>query len=77
MDEDKKQRVKWYFRTASLVWAFLFVGPLALPLVWINPNLSVNKKWIITLAVIILSYFLWIFAANSLESLKEYYKLVL
>ncbi len=76
MDLDKKQQVKWYYKTSSLVIAFLFVGPFALPLVWINPNFSIKKKIIITLIVVFISYFLGILVNNSLKSIKEYYQLV-
>ena len=31
---------KWYFSTSAVVMATLCVGPLALPLVWLNPGTS-------------------------------------
>lgn len=73
----KKQPVKWYFKISSLIIAFLLVGPLALPLVWLNPNLSKKKKIAITLIVIFVSYLLGVLVNNSLKSIREYYKLVL
>ena len=76
MNLDKKQPGKWYFKTSSLLIAFLFVGPFALPLVWLNPDFSVKKKSVITLIVIIITYFLGILVNNSLKSIKEYYQLV-
>jgi len=76
MDLDKKRQGKWYFKSPSLVIAFLFVGPFALPLVWLNPDFSVKKKSVITLIVIIITYFLGILVNNSLKSIKEYYQLV-
>jgi len=75
MTLDKKQLGKWYFKTSSLLIAFLFVGPFALPLVWLNPDFSVKKKSVITLIVIIITYFLGILVNNSLKSIKEYYQL--
>ena len=77
MDLDTKRQVKWYFKTSSLVIAFLFVGPFALPLVWLNSDFSVKKKVVITLIVIVITYFLGIMVNNSLKSIKEYYQLVL
>jgi hypothetical protein len=65
--------MKWHFRTSVLVIAFLCVGPLALPLVWINPRFSRAAKIIITLIMIILSYCLWIMFVKSLKSMEEYY----
>lgn len=75
MTLDKKQLGKWYFKTSPLLIAFLFVGPFALPLVWLNPDFSVKKKSVITLIVIIITYFLGILVNNSLKSIKEYYQL--
>jgi len=76
MDLDKKRQDRWYFKTSSLVIAFLFVGPFALPLVWLNPDFSVKKKSVITLIVISVTYFLGLLVNNSLKSIKEYYQLV-
>jgi len=76
IDLDTKRQVKWYFKTSSLILAFLFVGPFALPLVWFNPNFSVKKKLVVTLAVALIIYFLGALVNNSLKSIKEYYQLV-
>jgi len=69
----KKSEQKWYLRTSVLVIAFLCVGPLALPLVWINPRFSRAAKIIISLITIILSYYLWVMFIKSLKSMEEYY----
>ena len=65
---------KWYSRTSVLVIAFLCVGPIALPLVWINPRFNRAKKIIISLIIVILSYYMWILFMKSLKSLEDYYK---
>jgi len=75
MDLDKKRQDKWYFKTFSLVVAFVFVGPFVLPLVWLNPGFSVKKKSVITLIVVIITCFSGIMVINSLRSIKEYYNL--
>jgi uncharacterized membrane protein YvbJ len=74
---EKREPQKWLYRTSTLITAFLFIGPLALPLVWINPRLSRKVKIIISVIVIILTYFIGILVADSLKSLKEYYKGIL
>jgi lipopolysaccharide export LptBFGC system permease protein LptF len=74
---ENKEPVKWFYKTSTLVTAFLFVGPLALPLVWVNPRLSRKAKIIISVIVIILTYFVGVLVANSLKSLTEYYKMIL
>lgn len=73
---NKKQQGKWYFKTSLLVIVFLCVGPLALPLVWFNPDFNRNKKIFISVIMIIVSYFLGILFVNSLKSMNSYYKLL-
>jgi uncharacterized membrane protein YvbJ len=68
---------QWYLRTSVLVIAFLFVGPLALPLVWINPRFSLKVKIIISAIIIILSYLLGVIAFNSLRTISNYYRMML
>ena len=44
-------KAKWCFSPAAVVTAILFLGPLALPLVWVHPCYSTRKKLIITILV--------------------------
>ena len=74
--EAKPQKTKWYFKTSLMVTAFLCVGPLALPLVWLNPSFSHKTKIIVTIIIIILSWYLGSLLMNSLSSLKQYYGLI-
>lgn len=43
---------KWYYSTSTLVMATLCLGPLALPLVWLNPRYNGIVKVMITTAII-------------------------
>jgi uncharacterized membrane protein YvbJ len=72
-----KPKEKWYFKTSVLVIAFLSVGPLALPLVWLNPRYSKKTKVIISASIIILTYVLGVMLLNSLKSITGYYKEIL
>ncbi len=76
MLEKKSSGTKWYFKTNWIVIAFLCVGPLALPLVWLSPRFSQKTKIIITIITIILSYYLGLLVVNSLKSLKQYYGII-
>ncbi len=67
--EDKKN--KWYFKIGTLIIALLTVGPLALPLAWSNPRLSTKAKVIISVAVLVLTYFLTRAFVDSLKVLKD------
>jgi len=71
-----RQQDKWYFKTSMLIIAFLCVGPLALPLVWFNPRFSKRSKVIISIIVIILTYYLGIAFVNSLKSISRYYQIL-
>lgn len=71
---DKKAQAKWYFKTYWLMIAFLCVGPFALPLVWLNPNFSQRKKIVISIAVIILTYFIGTYLTNSFRTISSYYQ---
>jgi uncharacterized membrane protein YvbJ len=73
---DKKKKEKWYFNMSIFVIALLCVGPLALPLCWFNPSFSRKKKIVISIVVIVLTYFLTVMFANSVTSLKNYYKMM-
>lgn len=73
---DNRQQDKWYFKTPMLIIAFLCVGPLALPLLWFNPRFSKRSKVIISIIVIILTYYLGIAFVNSLKSISRYYQIL-
>ena len=76
MLEGKPQEAKWYFRTSLIVTAFLCVGPLALPLVWLNPRFSQKTKTIVTIITIVLSWYLGSLLIDSFRSLKQYYGVI-
>jgi hypothetical protein len=46
---------KWYFATGTVVIALLCFGPLALPLVWLNPRYKLVTKAVITLIVLVVT----------------------
>lgn len=73
----QKPKEKFYFKTSSLLVAFLCVGPFALPLVWFNPRFSKNTKIIVTLVIVIASYILGSVMVTSIKSISEYYKAIL
>jgi hypothetical protein len=51
-------KTKWYFSTSAVVIALLCLGPLALPLVWLNPRYKTVTKIIVTVLVIIFTILL-------------------
>ncbi len=71
-----KKKSDWYLKPSILVIALLCVGPLALPLLWINPRYGQKKKIVITIIIVVLSYYLGILVINSVKSIKEHYQLI-
>lgn len=66
-------KIKWYFKTPTLVIAFLCVGPFMLPLVWLHPSYNTKKKVIISTVIAVLSYLMWLVFTFSLKSIFAYY----
>lgn len=65
---------KWYFKTSSVIIAFLFIGPLALPLVWLNPRFSRRTKIIVTFIVAAATYCIAVVVINSLKAIANHYQ---
>jgi len=74
---EKKPQTKWYLKKQILVVGFLCVGPLALPLLWLNPEISKNKKIIFTAIVLLLTVVLGFVLAESFKKIFEYYDMAL
>lgn len=72
----KPQNPKWYFKTYGIFIAFLCIGPLALPLVWLSPLFSNKRKIIVTIIIIILSWYLGSLLVVSLNSIRQYYGVI-
>ena len=43
---------QWYFKTSTVVFGLLVAGPLALPLVWLNPRYKIVARVLITILVL-------------------------
>jgi len=80
LDSFVAQRVEaklpWYFRNSFIVFALLAVGPLALPLIWCRPRMSLSWKTGLTLGIIALSWLLFQVSMESLQILEEYFRLL-
>jgi len=68
---EEETKVKWYLRPISVVLLLFFVlGPFGLPLLYKSPSFSKRLKIILSIAVIIYTFYL-IFA--SLEIARQLY----
>ena len=72
----KESKVKWYFKPYWLVIAFLCVGPLMLPLIWFNPGHTRQKKTIVSIVIVIISYFVGFIVLKAVNSIYNYYQLL-
>ena len=52
LDRPAVPQSKWYFSTSAIVMATLCLGPLAVPLVWLNPRYRTASKLLITALII-------------------------
>ena len=66
----------WYFRTANIVLALACIGPLALPMIWFRPRTSMAWKIGLTIAILVLTWFLIDVLMQSVRSIKEFYQLM-
>ncbi len=64
---------RWYYRGYSLVVGFILFGPFILPLVWLNPATSAQKKVVVTLVVLGLTYVLFLLMKSWLVQYFEIY----
>ncbi len=73
-DVTPKPRPKWYYSGSTLLMAVLCLGPLALPLVWLNPRYKSLTKVLITVAVIALTLVVCHYAMNTYKNLLDQIK---
>lgn len=73
-DTEKKTNDKWYFKNWVLVVGFLCVGPLILPLAWYNPRFNQKTKIVISVVIVIITYFLTILVYKSIKAIFSYYE---
>ena len=71
---NKTVKDKWYNKTYFLVLAFLCIGPLALPLVWVNSKFNTKRKIHITAIVLVISVILFVVFFKSVKSIESSYQ---
>ncbi|HUU18882.1 MAG TPA: hypothetical protein VMW72_17150 [Sedimentisphaerales bacterium] len=71
LDKPITSKTKWYFSTSAIVIALLCLGPLALPLVWLNRRYRIVTKLAVTVIVIALTIFLSYLTVNIYIRLIE------
>jgi len=70
------EKIQWYFRKSFIIIAVFCVGPLALPLIWWQPQMQRAWKIGFTIGILALSWILFQTTMESIHVLKEYFKLL-
>ncbi len=73
MSEEIKKE-PWYRSKKFLVMAFLGVGPLALPLLWINPKISMVQKVLWTAVTVAVTWWLIVVSMQTYQHLMQQLK---
>ena len=71
-----QEKLPWYFRKGFIVIAVLSIGPLALPLIWWHPQTTRAWKIGLTIAILVLSWFIYKSTMESIHRIKESYQLM-
>lgn len=71
LEKIDKPQVKWYFSTSAVVVVLLIVGPLGLPLVWLNPHYKITTKIAVTVLVIALTVLFSYLIASAYSNLMK------
>lgn len=71
-----KEKIRWYFGKSFIIIALSCVGPLALPLIWWRPQTTLAWKIGLTIGILVLSWIMFQAAMESINTIKEYYKLI-
>lgn len=70
------KKTPWYFGAGFIVFAFLSAGPFALPLIWLRPRTSATTKWVVTGAVLLMTWLLFLGALKFYAVMQSYFVLL-
>ena len=73
---NKEEKTQWYFKKSFIIFAICCVGPLALPLIWWNPETSRTWKIGLTIGIFILSWIFFEITMESIRNIKAYFELI-
>jgi uncharacterized membrane protein YvbJ len=67
--------IKWYHTKKAVIIGLLIMGPLALPLVWINPRFNLVTKITITIVVlaatVLICYLIYVLLVYIIEQYQQ------
>ena len=65
---------KWYFRPMPVFLILASIGPFGLPFIWWHPTLKTYWKIVITVGVLLITWFGMVATVESLKVLQENYR---
>ncbi len=71
MVEPIQPKEKWYFKKRSIVIAVLLLGPLALPMIWLNPRNTLTTKIIWTVVILLMAWAMVVYTQVMLTTLEQ------
>lgn len=74
--ETPSPKTPWYCKTSTLVIGFLAVGPLVIPLIWLNPRYSTAKKITLTVFMVLITILLCKILVTAFSSMQKYYRVI-
>ena len=70
----QKPKEKFIYSTGGIILSLCTIGPFALPLVWTHPKYTNTKKIVITVIVLVLTYFACVTVYHSICIIIKLYK---
>jgi len=74
--DPKRRKAPWLYKTSTLIVLFCMLGPLVLPLVFLNPHYSTKKKITVSVILIIVSWAIYQWLQTFLHSAEQYYQTI-
>ena len=68
---------KWYFRKSTFIIALICVGPLAMPLLWFNPGYRLRTKVLLSVILLVVTYYIGVWLRLWMKSLGESYQAIM
>ena len=73
-DLRKEEQMEWYYRPWVIVLAILFLGPLGLVLLWFRPKTKMSVKVMVSIIVMILTFWMVRETFVVYDKMVDYYK---
>jgi len=70
-DSTSEIKVKWYYKPWVVICILLNIGPLGLPFLYLSPKFSKKSKYVITVIMIFVTYWIIVSSINAYHLLAN------